>query len=354
MNRLKSKTYLDDLLYVCSLPLHFKELSGKNILITGATGLIGCFLTDVLVMMNRCNSLDMQITVFCRDKLKAHGIFGDYIYEKWFNIIEGDLSKPFIFQGQYNYIIHGASNNHPVAFANEPVETMKTILLGTMNLLDNIIVGNKAGSRFLLLSTGEVYGNRVTNSKNEENIGILDPMLPRSCYPEAKKAAETLCASYFAEYGLDTRVARLCYIFGATFQNTSSKADVQFLKKALNGENIVLKSKGTQYRSYCYVSDAVSGILYILLNGSKGECYNISNSYINVTIHEFASKLAKEAGVGIVYGDIDNQEGKGSSKLKEEILDSSKLEDIGYRPKISLEEGFRKILNIYKECREVL
>jgi nucleoside-diphosphate-sugar epimerase len=152
--------------------------------------------------------------------------------------------------------------------------------------------------------------------------------------------------SYGQEYGLDTRIARLSYIYGGNFQKESSKADVQFLKKALAGEDIVMKSSGLQFRSYCYLQDAVKGILYIMLKGSSGEAYNVANPKTNVTIREFAEILAKCAGVKVMFEHPEDVESKGYSKLGKEVLNPEKLEKLGYRASVGLEEAFGRILKM--------
>ena len=272
MNRLASDTYQRELNKLCMENLPYEKFQNKSILITGATGLIGSYLTDFFLYLNREKQIGLKVFILCRNVEKAERQFSIYREEKNFTILSGDLTQSIEFQEEFDYVIHGAGNNHPVAFHTEPVETMKAALLGTMNLLDQCVQQKQRKrtevSQFLFLSTGEVYGevDEIGPSGcREEETGKIDPMNPRSCYPEAKRAAETLCVSYGQEYGLDTRIARLSYIYGGNFQKESSKADVQFLKKALAGEDIVMKSSGLQFRSYCYLQDAVKGILYNFL-----------------------------------------------------------------------------------------
>lgn len=336
MERLASETYLKDLQQICGESLPFEKLHGTHILLTGATGLIGSCLADTLMYLKKTRQIPMKLDILCRKKQKADQLFQTYKDDKDFRILEGDLTKPVAIEDSYDYIIHGAGNNHPVAFTHEPVETMKTALIGTMNLLDSLVRQNTKDSVFLLLSSGEVYGT-------------LDSMNPRNCYPESKRAAETLCAAYGKEYGIHTKIARLCYVFGATYQEESTKADVQFLKKAAAGQNIVMKSKGEQYRSYCYLSDAVTGILYILLKGKNNDVYNVSNLHSNVTIRQFAETLAETAGVSVDFELPEDSEKQGYSPMKEEILDAGKLQILGYQPKVSLQEAFHRILKIKKE-----
>lgn len=356
MNRLMTDTYREDLNSVCMEKLPFEKLKNRKILITGATGLIGTGLVDTLMWINREKNLSMQVDVLCRNEKKAENLFERYLKntgKETFRIIKGDLTGAILPKEEYDYIIYGGGNNHPAAFAKEPVETMKTSLCGTMNLLDKLSK-QRNHPVFLLLSSGEVYGNLAEMEETgcqEEITGTVNPMETRSCYPEAKRAAETLCRAYAEEYQLDTKVARLCYIFGATYQEESTKADVQFLKKAVAKQDIVLKSAGLQYRSYCYLRDAVAGIFYILLKGEKGEAYNVSNPNMKVTIREFAETLAQAAGVHVVFEHPEDLEQKGYSTLSREILDSAKLQKLGYRAKVGLQEAMERILQIREDGR---
>lgn len=351
MSRLDSATYMEDLKSVCEEKIPYEKLAGCRILVTGATGLIGSAIVDTFMYLKKHRDILLKLDILVRSKERAKGQFSAYANDDNFHLIESDLTQSFLLEQEYDYIIHGAGNNHPVAFAKEPVETMKTALTGTMSLLDSLVRQEKKG-KFLLLSTGEVYGKnseKGTDGSLETDIGIVDPMAFRSCYPEAKRAAETLCVSYASEYGIKINVARLSYIYGATFQENSTKADVQFLQKAINGEDIVMKSAGAQMRSYCYLADAVWGIMCILLNGTDGEVYNVANADSNVTIREFAEALADIAGVKVVFENPNDVEQKGYSKLVKELLNPSKLEALGYAPKVGLKDALRRILKIRKE-----
>lgn len=351
MSRLDSATYMEDLKSVCEEKIPYEKLAGCRILVTGATGLIGSAIVDTLMYMKRHKAVIFKLDILVRNTERAKEQFLPYVSDDAFRMIEGDLTRYFLLEQEYDYIIHGAGNNHPVAFAKEPVETMKTALTGTMSLLDSLVRQEKKG-KFLLLSTGEVYGKNAEKGADgslETDIGVVDPMAFRSCYPEAKRAAETLCVSYASEYGIKMNVARLSYIYGATFQESSTKADVQFLQKAISGEDIVMKSAGAQMRSYCYLADAVRGIMCILLNGTDGEVYNVANAESNVTIREFAETLAGIAGVKVIFENPGDAEQKGYSKLGKELLDPSKLKTLGYSSKVGLKDALKRILKIREE-----
>jgi nucleoside-diphosphate-sugar epimerase len=188
-----------------------------------------------------------------------------------------DACKPVHFDFKADYVIHAACSAHPLAYSTDPVGTMQANLMGTMELLEYL--RGCEGARFVFLSTGETYGENpdLPDGFAEESHGYVNPMNPRSCYPESKRAAETLCASYAAQYGVDALVVRLCHVYGPTITGANSRADAQFLRKALAGEDIVMKSTGAQVRSFCYVPDAAAALFTVLLKGETGQAYNIAN-----------------------------------------------------------------------------
>ena len=322
---------------------HVESLQNASILITGATGLVGAFLTDTLLQLNREKQLNLQLTVLCRNRARAKELFGDQV-----KVIAGDISKQTDFP-ECDFIIHAASNAHPKAFSADPVGTMLGNFAGVHNLLEHL---RKQGEgRLLFVSTGEIYGDNpaVLDGFSETDFGKVDSMNPRSCYPESKRAAETLCASYQSEYEVDVVVARLCYVFGPTITNENSRADAQFLRNALAGEDIVMKSAGSQVRSYCYVSDAVSALLTILLKGETGTAYNVANRNASRSVREYAETLAKIAGVQVRFEIPADAEKRGYSTVSRAVQKPDRLEALGWQPQFSFEEGLEHTYRMMAE-----
>lgn len=316
------------------------KIAHKSILITGASGLIGSYLINYLKYLNKTSNLNITIYAMSRNKKKLTEKFGD---DSNIHYVEQDLNEPLKFTHKVDYIIHAASNAHPLAYSKDPVGTMKTNLFGTMNLLE---YAKFIGAKFLYISTGEIYGNNVDHAFTEEDLGIVDTKLARSCYPESKRAAETLCMAYNSQYDVKVNVARLCYVYGATITDTNSRADAQFLRKALKQEDIVMKSSGAQRRTYCYVADCVSGLLTILLSGTDGEVYNIANPDSIVSVREYAQTLANIAGVNLIFEIPDEIEKRGYSKPLDSILNSDKLQKLGWKSLYSIEDGLKHTFTI--------
>lgn len=347
--QVKNKTYQADLEVVLESGLPFERLHDKSVLITGATGLIGSFLVDVLMALNERENLRVHVTAMCRNEERARRRFEAYTKDSLFTILAKDICEPFSSCDGWDYVVHGASNAHPLAFSREPVETMKANLTGTMNLLEQQRESSRRG-RLLFLSTGEIYGEYCGDGQDagfrETDMGYVDCMAPRACYPESKRAAETLCASYGKEYGLDVCVARLCYIYGATVHDENSRADAQFLRNVLAGQDIVMKSDGLQYRSYCYVADAAAAIFTILLHGKAGEAYNVADRNSDSTIRGYAEALSDAAGVKVVFENPSDVEKQGYSKVGRAVLDPSKLEGLGWGAKVGLRDGVGRMVGV--------
>jgi nucleoside-diphosphate-sugar epimerase len=319
------------------------KLKNKSILITGANGLIGSYTVRFLDYINKAKNLNLKIYAMSRSREKLQRCFGE---STGINIVEQDLNNPININFHCDFIIHAASNAHPRAYSTDPVGTMKTNLFGTMNLLDYAKDNN---AKFLYISSGEIYGNNIDRAFTEDDLGIVDTKLARACYPESKRAAETLCMAYSSQYGIEVNVARLCYVYGGTITDTNSRADAQFLRNAVEGNDIVMKSEGLQRRTYCYVADAVSAILTILLCGKSPEVYNVANPDSIVSVREYAQTLADVSGVTLKFELPDEIEAKGFSKPADSILDSTKLRSLGWKALYGIKEGLNNTFLIRKE-----
>ena len=318
--------------------------TGGRILVTGATGLIGSCIVDVLLEANASFGKKFEIYALGRNEDRLMSRFGT---ADGLNLIVQDVTEPIIVEG-LDYIIHAASNADPISYARYPVETIITNIQGAKSVLDYCKSKN---TRVLFTSTFEVYGKLEQDEYDEEQYGIIDLNLIRSCYPESKRTAEMLFKSYTDEYGVDCVIARLSSIYGPTMKDDDSKAHAQFIRNALAGKNIVLKSKGDQIRTYCYVMDAVSGLLAVLFRGESGEVYNVANENSIVSIAELAQTIADYAGTKVVF-DLPNEvESKGFSKAQNCVLKTGKIKDLGWNGRYDLKAGISETLTILKETR---
>lgn len=322
-----------------------EEIKGKSVLITGSTGLIGVCLIDALMLYND-QGANISIYAVGRNRGKAQSRFGEYFKSHLFNFIEQDVRDPLPSNLQVDYIIPLASNTHPLAYSQYPVETIEINVKGAEHAL------NKAAeckATVLYPSTVEVYGNALGQDVFEEGYtGKLNLSTSRACYTESKRVSEALCQSYISERGVDVKIVRLSRVFGPTMLDSDSKASSQFIKRAVNNEDIVLKSKGEQFFSYSYVSDAVAAMLYVMLHGECGQAYNISNEKCNVHLKDFAQMCAAYNGKEVVFDLPSETEMKGFSIATQAILDNSKLKSLGFKPKYEMKDAVHRTIEILK------
>ncbi len=335
--------YQEDLRRILENP-GIDAIKGKSFLITGATGLIGVCLIDALLYYNKVADADINIYAVGRNKDKAAARLGEYFEDPHFCFLEQDVRQPFPEDLQVDYIMPLASNTHPLAYSQYPVETIEINVKGAEYALKKAV---GCGAMVVYPSSVEVYGNaRGEDVFTEDYTGKLNLANARACYPESKRLSEALCLSYMAERGVDVKIVRLSRVFGPTMLTSDTKASSQFILKALAGEDIVLKSKGEQYFSYTYVADAVRAMLYVMLHGETGVAYNISNEQCNVKLKDFAGACARWAGKKVVFDLPSEMEMKGYSVAMHAILDNKRLLAIGFSPLYSFDKAIERTLNI--------
>ncbi len=343
-----NELYKQDISRTAEINLPWHKLKNKNILITGASGLICSFLIDILMYRNMKYNDNIKITAVGRNEANLKAKFRDYLHSENFQYVIQDISENLKINNTVDYIIHGASNANPIAFSKDPVGTMKANFFGMYNLIE--YAKKHDTQRILYISSGEVYGegDSSISSFSEDYCGYIDFTNPRACYPSSKRAAETLCASSIQQYGMDIVISRPCHIYGPTFNSTDSRVIFQFIRNALHGENIIMKSEGNQLRSYCYVSDAASALLYTLFYGENGQAYNVADKNSNVTIRKLAETISSISGGRLTFEIPDSVEKKGYSKVTRAVLNAEKLESLGWQPVMSLSQGLENTLKILK------
>lgn len=351
MNLLNNELYVEDLEYAARVDLPWKKLSGKSILLSGATGMIGSFFIDVIMYKNKYDNLNCHVYAVGRNEDKARNRFETYWENNNFDFVQHDVNKPMdgLKLNNINYVLHLASNTHPMAYSTDPIGTITTNIMGVYNMLE-FSVGAKA-DRMAFASSNEIYGeNRGDVEKfDEKYLGYIDCNTMRAGYPESKRCGEALCQAYIAQKGLDVVIPRLTRSYGPTLLNSDTKALSQFLKKGLAHEDIVLKSAGTQYYSYTYVADAVVGLLTVLLCGEKGEAYNISDEASDIMLKDLAAIIAKASGTKVVFDVPDAVEAAGYSTATKARLDNSKITGLGFKARYDIGAGISRTLKIMEE-----
>ena len=349
MNRLNDRynSQLDKVIDVRVKEL--ERLNGKRVLVVGASGLIGTFLIDVLMRFNQTQSGDVSIIAMARNEEKLRKRFYDYEGSLYFSFFQGDVTREIEVESQVDYIIHGASNTHPLAYATDPVGTILTNVLGTKSVMD--FADKNKTKRVLFLSSVEIYGENTGNVElfDEKYMGYIDSNTLRAGYPEAKRVSEALIQAYRSQLGIDAVIARLSRVFGPTVRDDDSKALSQFIMNGVQNQNIVLKSSGNQKFSYTYVGDAVSALLLLLSAGKDGLAYNVSDANYNLSLAEMAELISGMSDTRVVYEVPNENESKGYSKSTKALMDATKLQTLGWEPVFDMREVIAETINILKE-----
>ncbi|MBQ0077960.1 MAG: NAD-dependent epimerase/dehydratase family protein [Bacteroidales bacterium] len=341
----KHSLYLEDLQKVCKLDLPWDKVAGHAFLISGATGLLGSFLVDVLMLKGA------KVCALGRNASRAASVFEQWLGSGDFESVSHDINLPLDLEGRrFDYVIHLASNTHPVAYSTEPVSTITTNIGGTMNMLE---AARLSGARFAFASSNEIYGQNRGDCElfKEDYCGYIDSNTLRAGYPESKRCGEALCQAYARQYGLDVVIPRFTRSFGPTLLSSDTKAATQFIRNGVDGVDIVLKSEGKQFYSYTYMADAVSGLLHIILKGESGLAYNIADESCDVTLRDLASLIAAETGTMVIFELPSETEKAGFSTAVKARLDGSRLRALGWRPLYDIRGGIVRTLQILRDCR---
>lgn len=347
MNLYDNELYKEDLDYVAGLNLPWEKLQGKSVLLSGATGLVGSFLVDVILS----KGIDCTVYALGRSEEKAKKRFSKWIGDEHLVFIPYDINKALIRPDldTIDYVLHMASNTHPMQYSTDPIGTITTNIIGVQNMLEFAVEHH--ATRFAFTSSNEIYGENRGDVElfTEEYCGYINSNTMRAGYPESKRCGEALCQAYKAQRGLDVVIPRPTRSYGPTMLMNDTKAISQFIRKGIAGEDIVLKSAGTQYYSYTYVADAVSGLLYVLLKGESGEAYNIADERSDIMLKDLAAVIAAIAGKKVMFETPDAVEAAGYSTATKARLDGSKLKRLGWKAKYDIQSGMKRTIAILKE-----
>lgn len=345
----QNPAYREDVAYVAGLALPWEKLDGKTFLISGATGLIGSFLVDVLLYRNQHCGAQCTIYALGRNAARARERFpygGAAL-----RFLSCDINEPLPHHGvgAVDYVLHLASNTHPVAYATDPIGTILTNLTGTAHMLDAALAHGAA--RCVFASSNEIYGENRGDTElfGEDYCGYIDCNTLRAGYPESKRCGEALCQAYIRQKHMDIVIPRFTRSYGPTMLPGDTKAISQFIRRAVAGEDIVLKSEGTQHYSYTYVADAVSGLLTVLLRGACGQAYNVADAASDITLRDLADTIAACAGTKVVFALPDEVERAGYSTATKARLDGAKLRALGWQARYDIAAGIRRTIQILRD-----
>lgn len=316
--------------------------NGSKFLITGATGLIGSTLVYSLLALNK----NIQITCPIRNLDKAKATYSEDFDSICF--IECDLVSylsGLTDKDNFQYIIHCASPTEGKYMTEHPVDTYMLAIDSTRAILE---YARKVQTDIVYVSSLEYYGQNFDDKLMTEDMqGYVNNTDPRSSYPLGKRAAEYLCAAYAKQFDVNVKVARLTQTFGAGVSADDNRVFAQFARSVIKGKNIVMHTKGESAKPYCYTTDCVSAILYILLKGEKGEAYNVANQETYISIKDMANFLCTHFNPQLKVV-IEEHPEMGYAPVTKLNLSTEKLKSLGWLPRYGLYEMFDRLIKSFR------
>lgn len=316
----------------------------KKILITGATGLLGSMICMTLSCMAVKQKINIKIVAMVRSIKKAEEILREAIQNGNTFLLEQDIISPIEMEEEVDYIIHTACPTASNTFIEKPVETIKTIVVGTENILHFARTCNCKS--VVYFSSMEAYGQILhENPLKPEDVGYINPLNLRSCYSEGKRMAENLCMAYNKEYAVPVKIIRFAQTFGPGISKNDKRVFAQFIHSAIEGKNIIMYTEGTAKRMYLDTVDAINACIVILMHGKNGQVYNAGNPSTYCSIKEMAEMVAKNFGNDECQVIIDTSRDVGQYPPANKLfLDVQPLKELGWSPKYNLEEMYKRML----------
>lgn len=340
--------YKEDIEKIVELQYPWEKLDDHSILVTGATGLIGSLLVDVLIALRK-KGHNFKLYALARNKKTLTKLFS-YYNDDNFILLTKDINEDKL-DIDCDIIIDCASNSNPYLYHNDPIGTIMTNVLGLNNLLD-LYVRNKS-KKFIFLSSVEIYGESRgdTDGFDEKYIGYIDCNTCRAGYNESKRVGEALCQAYLSKHDVNFNTVRLSRCYGPSIKLDDSKALSQFLFNGIKNGKIILKSNGNQLFSYCYSADAVSSIFFILFFGKKGEVYNVKSNQSDIKLKDLVKMISTITNSDIVV-DQNIKENNSYSTSTFAVLNIDKISSLGWVPSYDLEDGIKRTIISLKKITE--
>lgn len=339
MFNINNEFYQQDIM--STIPYISKLIAGKpnpSILVIGASGLIGSYIVDSLISYNKSIDDCINIYAMSRSYQKIKDRFS-YCTSQKLNLMSHNIINELPCDINWDYIFHLASYADPKSYSMYPYETITINVKGTDNIIQYL--KNHENTKILFTSTMEVYGNSNKEYYFEDDYGEIDINNLRSGYPISKITSELMYRSAVKEYGINCVIVRLGYIYGATMSDSDNKIIAEFIRNILLNEELVLKSTGLQKRNYCYVSDAVNGMITALIDGKNGECYNISDKNSEISLYELSQLISDMYSINVKYEN-------NPSTLTNKLMNMDKIEKLGWSANINLSQGIERVVNILK------
>lgn len=340
-----------DMKYILSdKNIPWELLRNKTILVSGISGFLPAYMAETLLYFNQTENANIHVIGMVRNLEKAKQRFCCYVDSPWLELHQGDISANWKLNTKVDYIIHAASNASPKFYGLDPVGTILPNVLGTKNLLE---LGRRDQVRaFLYFSTGDIYGDIPADKYpiSENQCGELDPLGDRACYAESKRVGETFCHAYMKQYGVPAKIVRIAHTYGPGVCLDDGRSFADFISAVVRSKDIVLNSDGSARRPFLYLADATRAFFTVLLKGNPGEAYNVG--YDNdISILELAQMLVHmypEKKLRVQFAS-EHRPGYVTIPSQKRCLDISKIKSLGWAPKFTEKEGFRRTILSFRE-----
>lgn len=344
----------EDVAQIVAQDLPWDRFSGKSVLVSGANGFLPAYMVETLLYANEVKaSTNCKVIALVRNAAKAEARFAHLLGRPDFSLLVQDVCSPIAPAGKVNMIIHAASQASPKYYGKDPVGTLSANTLGTHNLLS--LAREHGVEDFLYFSSGDVYG-RSPNPEiptREDGYGPLDPTDVRSCYGESKRLAETMCVAWSHQYQIPVKMVRPSHTYGPGMSLDDGRVFADFVANVVRRQDILIKSRGTARRPFCYLADATRGYFTVLLKGENRQPYNVGYEECDLSVAELATLLTglfPERNLTVHFeAQSMQQQGYIQSTVERASLDTSKLRALGWLPTTSPEDGFRRTVLSY-EC----
>lgn len=326
----------------------WSAFAGKRVLITGASGFLPAYMVETLLYLNHARNMGVHITALVRNRDNFDKRFCHHLGNPNLSVLVQDVSTPIKLELQHHFIIHAASQASPKYYGIDPVGTLSANVLGTMQLLE--LARSHPVISFLYFSSGEVYGETQHVPTREADYGYLDPTAVRSCYAESKRMGENMCVSWHTQYQVPAKIVRPFHTYGPGMKLDDGRVYADFVRDIIENRSIVVKSEGTASRAFCYLADATAGFFTVLLKGENAIPYNIGNSQAEISVMELAHLLVDlfpEKRLGVVREGLKTGKAYMQSPISRNCPEISLINSLGWTPKTSLPEGFKRTIESY-------
>lgn len=340
----------EDLRRITESPLPWERLHRKTVLISGANGFVPAYMLETLLYLNETTGANIRVIALVRNAEKAMRRLGHLANREDVTMVVQDVRDPYGGPANADFLIHAASQASPKFYGSDPTGTFEANVVGTRRMLE--LARDSKSEGFLFFSSGEVYGQIQDASVpiRETDYGYLDPLNIRSCYAEGKRAGETLCSCWHAQFGIPVKIVRLSHTYGPGMALDDGRVFADFVADIVAGRDIVMKSDGSARRPFCYLADATVAFFTVLLLGKNMEAYNVGSD-VETSVLDLAETLVRlfpERHCRVIRKERAPGDEYVPSAVAGGHFDLAKIRSLGWAPRTGIEDGFWRTVKSYE------